>query len=100
MVIIFVNDWRCGETFSAIKQVVRQQYEVYHFTYYYNCCALVHYRGKVCYRFWRQLSDHSTFTRAPLMALCTFFSACQIRRIYARDFPELAILQKELVGYS
>ena len=25
----------------------------------------VHYRGRVRYRFWRQLSDHSTFT-APL----------------------------------
>ncbi|MCW6283467.1 aspartyl/asparaginyl beta-hydroxylase domain-containing protein, partial [Klebsiella pneumoniae] len=33
----------------------------------------VHYRGRVRYRFWRQLSDHSTFT-APLNGFMYLFS--------------------------
>lgn len=37
------------------------------------CVVYVHYRGRVRYTFWRQLSDHSTFT-APLNVFMYLFS--------------------------
>ncbi|MBN0646899.1 lipid A hydroxylase LpxO, partial [Pseudomonas aeruginosa] len=54
----------------------------------------VHYRGRVRYRFWRQLSDHSTFT-APLNGFMYLFSRVP-NTPYLRPemFPELAILQQ------
>ncbi|STS84554.1 Fe(2+)/alpha-ketoglutarate-dependent dioxygenase LpxO [Klebsiella pneumoniae] len=60
----------------------------------------VHYRGRVRYRFWRQLSDHSTFT-APLNGFMYLFSRVP-NTPYLRPemFPELAILQQKLAGYS
>lgn len=54
----------------------------------------VHYRGKVRYRFWRQLSDHSTFT-APLNGFMYLFSRVpNTPYLRPETFPELAILQK------
>lgn len=37
------------------------------------CVVYVHYRGRVRYNVWRQLSDHSTFT-APLNVFMYLFS--------------------------
>jgi beta-hydroxylase len=54
--------------------------------------AYVHYRGRVRHRFFRQLSDHSTFT-APYSVLMYAFSAVPNRPfVDVNTFPELAPL--------
>lgn len=55
--------------------------------------VVVHYRGKVRFRFWRQVTDHSTLM-APLNVLIYAFSAAPNRPILdAGAFPELAALR-------
>lgn len=51
-------------------------------------------RGKVRYKFWRQLSDHSTFL-APLNAFMYLFSGVPTTPYLAlENFPELALLRQ------
>ncbi|VBC15667.1 beta-hydroxylase [Burkholderia pseudomallei] len=59
------------------------------------CAAFTHRRGKVRHGFFRQLSDHSTFT-APLNCFAYAFSNVP-NTPYIDDahFPELAILKRE-----
>jgi len=53
----------------------------------------IHYRGKIRLRFFRQLSDHSTFL-APLNVLMYLFSKVPSQPyLETRDFPELRVLQ-------
>ncbi len=53
----------------------------------------VHFRGRIRYAFWRQLSDHSTFT-APLNSLMYLFSGVPVTPyLELRRFPELDVLQ-------
>ncbi|MDN0077399.1 lipid A hydroxylase LpxO [Crenobacter sp. SG2303] len=53
----------------------------------------IHYRGKVRLRFFRQLSDHSTFL-APLNVLMYLFSKVPSQPyLETKDFPELQVLQ-------
>lgn len=55
----------------------------------------VHGRGRVRHRWFRQLSDHSTFT-APLNCFCYLFSAVPNTPFVAPAyFPELAQLKRE-----
>ncbi|TQI81044.1 beta-hydroxylase [Serratia fonticola] len=57
------------------------------------CVIYVHYRGRVRYSFWRQLSDHSTFT-APLNVFMYLFSrAPTTPYLQPEQFPELAVLR-------
>ncbi len=60
----------------------------------------VHYRGRVRYRFWRQLSDHSTFT-APLNGFMYLFSRVP-NTPYLRPemFPRAGDIAAKLAGYS
>jgi beta-hydroxylase len=59
------------------------------------CAIYVHRRGKVRHRFFRQLSDHSTFT-SPLNCFAYLFSAVpNTPYISPSHFPELAELKKE-----
>ena len=49
----------------------------------------VHYRGRIRHRFYRQLTDHSTFM-APYNVLMYFFSAVPNRPyVDVKEFPEL-----------
>ncbi len=53
----------------------------------------VHYRGRVRYKFWRQLSDHSTFT-APLNGFMYLFSRVPTTPYLPLEtFPQLKVLQ-------
>ncbi|MGV3344276.1 lipid A hydroxylase LpxO [Enterobacteriaceae bacterium LUAb1] len=53
----------------------------------------VHFRGRVRYRFWRQLSDHSTFT-APLNCFMYLFSRVPNTPFLSpKIFPALQILK-------
>ncbi|MDN0083641.1 lipid A hydroxylase LpxO [Crenobacter sp. SG2305] len=53
----------------------------------------IHYRGKVRLRFFRQLSDHSTFL-APLNVLMYLFSKVPSQPyLETKDFPEMQVLQ-------
>lgn len=53
----------------------------------------VHFRGKIRFRFWRQLSDHSTFT-APLNGFMYLFSRVpNTPYLRPENFPELAVLR-------
>ncbi|WP_145556398.1 lipid A hydroxylase LpxO [Yersinia canariae] len=57
------------------------------------CVAYVHFRGKVRYKFWRQLSDHSTFV-SPINAFMYFFSRVPTTPYLKQDiFPELTVLR-------
>ncbi len=57
------------------------------------CVVYIHYRGRVRYTFWRQLSDHSTFT-APLNVFMYLFSRVPITPyLQPEQFPELAALR-------
>lgn len=59
------------------------------------CTMYVHRRGRVRHWFFRQLSDHSTFT-APLNCFSYLFSAVPTTPyISSSYFPELAELRKE-----
>ncbi|SQC91336.1 Uncharacterised protein [Cedecea neteri] len=54
----------------------------------------VHYRGRVRFRFWRQLSDHSTFT-APLNGFMYLFSRVpNTPYLTPETFPELTTLRE------
>lgn len=58
------------------------------------CVIYVHYRGKVRYNFWRQLSDHSTFT-APMNVFMYLFSrAPTTPYLQPEQFPELRVLRE------
>lgn len=58
------------------------------------CVLYVHYRGKIRYKFWRQLSDHSTFF-APLNAFMYLFSRVPTTPYLQLEyFPELKLLQQ------
>ncbi len=60
----------------------------------------VHYRGRVRYRFWRQLSDHSTFT-APLNGFMYLFSRVpNIALSAAGDVSRAGDIAAKLAGYS
>ncbi len=49
----------------------------------------IHYRGRIRHRFYRQLTDHSTFM-APYNVLMYFFSAVPNRPyVDVKEFPEL-----------
>jgi len=55
--------------------------------------TFVHFRGRVRHRFWRQLTDHSTFM-APYNALVYLFSAVPNTPMQEVErFPELAVLR-------
>ncbi|HEJ1089360.1 TPA: lipid A hydroxylase LpxO [Serratia marcescens] len=57
------------------------------------CVVYVHYRGRVRYNVWRQLSDHSTFT-APLNVFMYLFSRVPTTPyLKPEQFPELAVLR-------
>lgn len=57
------------------------------------CVAYVHFRGKVRYKFWRQLSDHSTFV-SPINVFMYLFSRVPTTPYLRQDlFPELAVLR-------
>lgn len=57
------------------------------------CVAYVHFRGKVRYKFWRQLSDHSTFV-SPINVFMYLFSRVPTTSYLKQDlFPELAVLR-------
>lgn len=57
------------------------------------CVAYVHFRGKVRYKFWRQLSDHSTFV-SPINVFMYLFSRVPTTPYLKQDlFPELAVLR-------
>ncbi|MBU9399912.1 lipid A hydroxylase LpxO [Burkholderia multivorans] len=59
------------------------------------CVVYTHRRGRVRHRFFRQLSDHSTFT-APLNCFSYAFSAVPTTPfIDTRHFPELEALRRE-----
>ena len=52
----------------------------------------IHYRGRIRHRFYRQLTDHSTFM-APYNVLMYFFSAVPNRPyVDVKEFPELKML--------
>lgn len=54
----------------------------------------IHQRGKVRYKFWRQLSDHSTFL-APLNVIMYLFSRIPATPyLRLEDFPELDVLRQ------
>jgi beta-hydroxylase len=55
----------------------------------------IHYRGKVRFKFWRQLSDHSTFF-APLNAFMYLCSSVPTTTPFLKleRFPELEVLRK------
>ncbi|ASL88241.1 aspartyl beta-hydroxylase [Serratia marcescens] len=58
------------------------------------CVVYVHYRGRVRYNVWRQLSDHSTFT-APLNVFMYLFSRVPTTPyLKPEQFPELAVLRE------
>ncbi|CNK78950.1 lipid A hydroxylase LpxO [Yersinia aleksiciae] len=58
------------------------------------CVAYVHFRGKTRYKFWRQLSDHSTFV-SPINVFMYLFSRVPTTPYLKQDlFPELAILRE------
>ncbi|SUI84870.1 Aspartyl/Asparaginyl beta-hydroxylase [Serratia quinivorans] len=58
------------------------------------CVVYVHYRGRVRYTFWRQLSDHSTFT-APLNVFMYLFSRVPTTPyLQPEQFPELQVLRE------
>jgi beta-hydroxylase len=62
-------------------------------TIFVGCALYTHLRGKVRHGFFRQLSDHSTFT-APLNCLAYFFSAVPNSPFVPTDqFPELTVLK-------
>lgn len=53
----------------------------------------VHYRGKVRYKFFRQLTDHSSFM-APVNSMMYLFSSIPHRPyLSVADFPQLAMLR-------
>ncbi|CFQ87889.1 Beta-hydroxylase%2C aspartyl/asparaginyl family [Yersinia frederiksenii] len=57
------------------------------------CIAYVHFRGKVRYKFWRQLSDHSTFV-SPINVFMYLFSRVPTTPYLKQDlFPELVVLR-------
>ena len=57
--------------------------------------TFVHFRGQVRHRFWRQLTDHSTFM-APYNALVYLFSAVPNTPLQEVErFPELAALRDQ-----
>ncbi|BBO63516.1 lipid A hydroxylase LpxO [Serratia marcescens] len=57
------------------------------------CVVYVHYRGRVRYNVWRQLSDHSTFT-APLNVFMYLFSRVPTTPyLKPEQFPELTVLR-------
>jgi beta-hydroxylase len=59
------------------------------------CALYTHRRGKVRHGFFRQLSDHSTFT-APLNCFTYLFSSVPTTPyVNVRHFPELEILTRE-----
>lgn len=58
------------------------------------CVTYVHFRGKVRYKFWRQLSDHSTFV-SPINVFMYLFSRVPATPYLKQDlFPELAVLRE------
>ncbi|RTF98387.1 lipid A hydroxylase LpxO [Serratia marcescens] len=58
------------------------------------CVVYVHYRGRVRYNVWRQLSDHSTFT-APLNVFMYLFSRVPTTPyLKPEQFPELTVLRE------
>ena len=58
------------------------------------CVVYVHYRGRVRYNVWRQLSDHSTFT-APLNVFMYLFSRVTTTPyLKPEQFPELTVLRE------
>ena len=55
---------------------------------------IVHYRGKVRYKFFRQLTDHSTFM-APINVPMYALSAVENKPyINTASFPQLALLRE------
>lgn len=57
------------------------------------CVIYIHFRGRVRYPFWRQLSDHSTFT-APLNVFMYLFSRVPTTPyLQPEQFPDLIILR-------
>jgi beta-hydroxylase len=63
------------------------------------CAMYVHRRGKVRHGFFRQLSDHSTFT-SPLNCFAYLFSAVpNTPYVSPSHFPELAELKKEWLTF-
>ncbi|HDL8053307.1 TPA: lipid A hydroxylase LpxO [Yersinia enterocolitica] len=57
------------------------------------CVVYVHFRGKVRYKFWRQLSDHSTFV-SPINVFMYLFSRVPTTPYLKQDlFPELGVLR-------
>ncbi|EKN5023315.1 lipid A hydroxylase LpxO [Yersinia enterocolitica] len=57
------------------------------------CVVYVHFRGKVRYKFWRQLSDHSTFV-SPINVFMYLFSRVPGTPYLKQDlFPELGVLR-------
>lgn len=63
-------------------------------SYFILSVYYIQQRGKVRYKFWRQLSDHSTFL-APLNAILYLFSKVPATPyLQLKDFPELAVLRQ------
>jgi beta-hydroxylase len=63
-------------------------------TYFISCIFYIHKRGKVRYKFWRQLSDHSTFL-APLNVFMYLLSRVPNTPFpKTENFPDLKILQQ------
>ncbi|EOV4175629.1 lipid A hydroxylase LpxO [Yersinia enterocolitica] len=59
------------------------------------CVVYVHFRGKVRYKFWRQLSDHSTFV-SPINVFMYLFSRVPGTPYLKQDlFPELGVLRDD-----
>lgn len=57
------------------------------------CVVYVHFRGKVRYKFWRQLSDHSTFV-SPINVFMYLFSRVPGTPYLKQGlFPELGVLR-------
>ncbi|EOX1681432.1 lipid A hydroxylase LpxO [Yersinia enterocolitica] len=57
------------------------------------CVVYVHFRGKVRYKFWRQLSDHSTFV-SPINVFMYLSSRVPGTPYLKQDlFPELGVLR-------
>lgn len=58
------------------------------------CVAYVHFRGRVRYPFWRQLSDHSTFV-SPINVFMYLFSRTPTTPYLKPElFPELELLRE------
>jgi len=66
---------------------------VFYLSIFFLCGTYVHFRGKVRHKFFRQMSDHSTFL-APINCLIYLFSKLPAKPFHSLDqFPELALLR-------